>query len=137
MESGFQRLRVNCLAHHPKRGFLLGTQLVILSLFLSIMGCSGPDSDITLGGQVLDTQGVAVASVDITFNWSDGGSRTITTDESGRFNYGYDWWRLDDQPLLEVTVTPSHPAYDFSPPSYQLNGEISNVGIDFIAIPKT
>jgi hypothetical protein len=51
--------------------------------------------------------------------------------------YSYHWWMLDDQPLLEVTVIPSHPAYDFSPPEYHLNGEISNVSINFIAIPKT
>lgn len=110
-------------------------RLLLAFSLMAIVGCDGDSSyDVVLAGAVKDQNENGIQNVEITYSWSDGGLRTVFTDENGSFTWGYDWWRLADQPPLRVTVTPVYDGYIFVPPQYDLDAERSHFDINFIAM---
>ena len=125
------------LAVSRRQLFGKATRILLLAFSLLVSaGCDdGSDYDVVLAGTVVDHTGKGVQDVDITFNWSDGGLRTVVTDADGHFTWGYDWWgSINETPPLRVIVTPAYPTYIFSPPQYDLDAENSHLDINFIAI---
>ncbi len=112
--------------------------LCILSLLLAACtGGAGFGSWATLGGQVLLQDGSPLEGVEITIFLPDApfpGNDTLieTTDKDGW--YSHDRFYLNEKD--DTIITPSDPAYVFSPPSYlisRLDGD--HLDLDFTAIP--
>jgi hypothetical protein len=113
---------------------------MLLILLLAMIGCGGglPGDFVTFGGQVLLQDGSPLEGVEVIFfmpdppNVNSDGKWTVLTDEDGWYSDGlFTLWEDRD-----FTITPSHPAYIFSPTGYSFPGAYEDhLDLDFAAIP--
>ena len=114
---------------------------MLFILLVMVIDCGGglPGDAVTVGGQVLLTNGTPVEGVEMVFfmpdppNVNSDGTWTVLTDENGWYSdYLYTLWRDRD-----VSITPNHPAYVFSPTGYALPGAYEDrLDLDFTALSK-
>jgi len=108
--------------------------LFALMLTFLFIECNSTDRD-TLGGQVLLQDFSPLEGIEVVYHWPDccrtgGGLLIIYTDIAGWYSYRY------GMPDLRVTITPSSPAYIFSPTKYEFQEvHADHLDLDFIAIP--
>jgi len=107
---------------------------------LLIVDCGGglPGDYVTCGGHVLLQKGSPLEGVEVVFfmpdppNVNSDGKWTTYTDEDGWYEeYLFTLW--EDR---NFSITPSHPAYIFSPTSYSFPGAYEDhLDLDFTALP--
>ena len=106
--------------------------LFVLTLVFLYMGCNSTIEPHTLGGQVLLQDFSPLEGIEVVFFFPDygDGPKDIYTDKTGWYSYVYG--PVDDR----VTITPSSPAYIFSPTSYEIQKvQGDHLDLDFMAIP--
>jgi hypothetical protein len=109
--------------------------LFALTLVFLYMGCNSTIEPYTLGGQVLLQDFSPLEGIEVSYFWPDddvygGGPKIIYTDIAGWYSYRYGF------PDERVTITPSSPAYIFSPTKYEFQEvHADHLDLDFIAIP--
>ena len=109
-------------------------------LVLVMTNCGGglPGDFVTFGGQVLLQDDSPLEGVEVVFfmpdppNVHSDGKWTVLTDENGWYSdHLFTLWEDRD-----FSITPSHPAYTFSPTSYSFPGAYEDhLDLDFTAIP--
>ena len=112
----------------------------IFLLPLLIVDCGGglPGDYVTCGGHVLLQNGSPLEGIEVVFfmpdppNVNSDGKWTTYTDEDGWYEeYLFTLW--EDR---NFSITPSHPAYIFSPTSYSFPGAYEDhLDLDFTALP--
>jgi hypothetical protein len=113
---------------------------MLFILPLAVIDCGGglPGDYVTFGGQVLLQNDSPLEGIEVVFfmpdppNINSDGFWSVFTDENGWYSDGlFTFWEDRD-----FTITPSHPAYIFSPTSYSFPGAYDDhLDLDFIATP--
>jgi len=105
-----------------------------ITLLFFFAGCYS-SKDYSIGGQILLEDGTPVVNVEVNLDWVGYSDMqfTVFTDEAGWYSCKYDSWFTRDR----IIITPSHPAFTFSPPDYDfpegLGGD--QLELDFTAMP--
>jgi hypothetical protein len=106
---------------------------------LLVVACGGGGFDLldwaTLGGQVLTQDGSPLEGIEVIFSFPDSFPEADpmieVTDQDGWYIHGRGYFDGDD----DTIITPSHPAYIFSPVNYIIYGNSGdNLDLDFTAI---
>jgi len=113
---------------------------MLFILPLAMIDCGGglPGDYVTFGGQISLEDGSPLEEVVVVFfmpdppNINSDGKWTVLTDENGWYSDGlFTLWEDRD-----FSITPSHPAYIFSPTSYFFPGAYEDhLDLDFTATP--
>jgi hypothetical protein len=118
-------------------------RLVVFSLLIPVLvvfACGGGVDLIgdwaTLGGQVLLQYGSPVEEVEVAVYFPDSFHEDKYmfeyTDKDGWYSHERGYFNVND----DTVITPSHPAYTFSPSSYTIyENSGDHLDLDFTAIP--
>jgi len=82
----------------------------------------------SISGSVKDANGVGVSNVTVTIQ----GGQNVSTATDSNGNYSFNNLTSD----VGYTITPSHPSFNFTPPSINIPSLTSNQGANFIAAPN-